>query len=311
MVEGNAGTTPPTNFIGTTDAQDLIFKANNVERLTIENGTGDVRLGDANSGTVKANKELVMREDGDQYGTSILRIRNRTGENGAIFETQPTDPAISLVDFIFKTSLDASTTIQRNLRFEARAVNARTGSPSFHLGGTLPDSPVLSLGDNYAVFSKPLYIGIINTPLGTPYPTPTALLHLAAGTAAANTAPLKFTAGTSLSTPENGAVEYDGTNYYVTSNATQYTLAKIITASQSINFASTAAQSSRDVNIPVSGAASGDPVVLGIPSTSNNPNSNYSAWVSAPNIVTVRFNNYSAAAIDPAVGIYRVSVLKY
>lgn len=54
---------------------------------------------------------------------------------------------------------------------------------------------------------------------------PTALLMLAAGAASANTAPLKFTSGTNLTTPENGAVEYDGTNYYVTSGGVRYTLA--------------------------------------------------------------------------------------
>jgi hypothetical protein len=37
-----------------------------------------------------------------------------------------------------------------------------------------------------------------------------ALLHLKAGTASANTAPLKFTKGTNLTTPEQGAVEFDG-----------------------------------------------------------------------------------------------------
>lgn len=46
--------------------------------------------------------------------------------------------------------------------------------------------------------------------------TPTARLHLPAGTAAASTAPLKLTAGTNLTTPENGAFEFDGTNLYFT-----------------------------------------------------------------------------------------------
>lgn len=44
----------------------------------------------------------------------------------------------------------------------------------------------------------------------------TARLHLPAGTATASTAPLKFTSGTNLTTPEAGAVEYDGTNWYGT-----------------------------------------------------------------------------------------------
>lgn len=53
-----------------------------------------------------------------------------------------------------------------------------------------------------------------NTGLGQT--TPTAVLHLKAGTATASTAPLKFTSGTVLTTPEAGTVEFDGTNYWVT-----------------------------------------------------------------------------------------------
>lgn len=48
--------------------------------------------------------------------------------------------------------------------------------------------------------------------------TPTAVLHLKAGTATANTAPLKMNSGTKLTTPEVGAVEYDANNFYYTKN---------------------------------------------------------------------------------------------
>jgi len=50
---------------------------------------------------------------------------------------------------------------------------------------------------------------------------PTAVLHLKAGTATASTAPLKFTAGTDLTTAEAGAFEYDGTNLHFTRTGTQ------------------------------------------------------------------------------------------
>ncbi len=109
-------------------------------------------------------------------------------------------------DFIFKTA-----TGERNLRLESRAANGRTGVHSFHIGGATagvkdPDNPTLSVGDNYSAFNKPLKIGN--------YSSPTALLHLAPGTASANSAPLKFTSGTLLTTTESGAIEYDGTVFY-------------------------------------------------------------------------------------------------
>ncbi len=49
--------------------------------------------------------------------------------------------------------------------------------------------------------------------IGIGVAAPSARLHLPAGTATASTAPLKFTSGTVLGTPEAGAVEYDGTNF--------------------------------------------------------------------------------------------------
>ncbi len=119
---------------------------------------GNVKIGSTTTGTIRATNELVLRQDGDVYGPSILRLRNRTGENGAIFET--TDGSITLIDFIFKNALH-----QRNIRFESRATYAKTGAPSFHLGGASPDNPTLSLGDNYAAFNKNVRIGDYTTPL--------------------------------------------------------------------------------------------------------------------------------------------------
>jgi len=45
---------------------------------------------------------------------------------------------------------------------------------------------------------------------------PSALLNLSAGTLTAGTAPLKFTAGVNLTAPEAGAMEWDGTNLFIT-----------------------------------------------------------------------------------------------
>ena len=309
-ITGNLGTNPSSNFIGTRDDNDIVFKVNNIERARIESTTGHVRMGDANSGTIKATKELVFREDGDEYGTSILRLRNRTTENGAIFETQPTNPLISLVDFIFKTSLNSSTTIQRNIRFEARASMAKTGSPSFHIGGVSPDAPTLSVGDSYSAFNSSVRIGSYSQ--GTvPIPPPTALLHLNGGTTVAGTAPLKFTAGTNLSSVEDGAVEYDGTNYFVSSGGTRYTLAKTLTTNPSLDFGSTNSGTYSDVTTTLSGAADGDALVLGVVNAAVAAGTDYKAWVSSANTVTVRFINNNGVTIDPPARNFRISIVKY
>lgn len=56
--------------------------------------------------------------------------------------------------------------------------------------------------------------------LGIGVTSASALLHLAAGTATASTAPMKFTAGTNLTTAETGAMEYNGTNLFFTRSGT-------------------------------------------------------------------------------------------
>lgn len=58
--------------------------------------------------------------------------------------------------------------------------------------------------------------------IGIGVSSPTAILHLKAGTA--GTAPLKLTSGTNLATPENGAIEYNGTHLYFTTGGTRYQL---------------------------------------------------------------------------------------
>jgi hypothetical protein len=119
---------------------------------------GNIKIGSTTTGTIRSTNELVLRQDGDVYGPSILRLRNRTAENGAIFET--TDATYTLVDFILKDAAN-----QGNIRFESRATQARTGVPSFHIGGANPDNPTLSLGYNYAAFNKNVRIGDYTTPL--------------------------------------------------------------------------------------------------------------------------------------------------
>lgn len=52
--------------------------------------------------------------------------------------------------------------------------------------------------------------------LGVGVTSPTAALHLKAGTSSVGTAPLKFNSGTLLATTEAGAIEYDGSHLYFT-----------------------------------------------------------------------------------------------
>lgn len=81
----------------------------------------------------------------------------------------------------------------------------QTGSGSF---GTYTTKMIILKGGNVGIGQN----------------TPTAYLHLKAGTATAGTAPIKLTAGTNLTTPENGTLEFDGTNLYFTTSGVRKTI---------------------------------------------------------------------------------------
>ena len=99
-------------------------------------------------------------------------------------------------------------------------VSLFSGNPANNATTTVPDSNAqisLNASNGNALF---------NGNIGAGTTAPTARLHIKAGTAAANTAPLKFTSGVLQTTPEAGAVEFDGTNlYYVDSGGARRTIA--------------------------------------------------------------------------------------
>jgi hypothetical protein len=101
--------------------------------------------------------------------------------------------------------------------------------------------------------------------------------------------------GTTYSTSDNGVIDMNG--LWINGSAT-------------LDFGNTSAQNSADLTITVTGAASGDVVSLGVPNGSVSANTCFTAWVSATDTVTVRFNNYSSGAVDPSSGTFKVKVFK-
>jgi len=173
-------------------------------------------------------------------------------------------------------------------------------------GGAQGQINLITEGTNRIFINESGQIGFGNNT------SPTAKIHPAAGTASANSAPFKFTSGVaSQTTKEAGAVNYDGSNITISDATYAYILTKTLTATATLDFTSTSAQNSSDLTITVTGATDGDVVNIGVPNGSTLTNSSYSAWVSAANTVTVRFNNYSSGSQDPASGTFRVSVIKY
>lgn len=88
-------------------------------------------------------------------------------------------------------------------------------------------------------------------------------------------------------------------------------LQKAISVVANLDFPSTAKNVASDLTVAAPGAAIGDVVSLGVPASAVMPNSCYTAWVSASDTVTIRFNNYSTANLNPPLGSFRVEVRKY
>lgn len=78
-----------------------------------------------------------------------------------------------------------------------------------------------------------------------------------------------------------------------------------------LDFPNTLAGTGSDLTVTVPGAVDGDVVLLGVPAACMLSDSCYTGWVSAPNTVTVRLDNYSAAPKDPPSGKFRVVVTRY
>lgn len=87
-------------------------------------------------------------------------------------------------------------------------------------GGTAASETLTLQSTAHATKGKitalPLTIDEANLRVGLGQTTPTAALHIKAGTATASTAPLKLTSGTLLTVPEAGAIEYLSGKYYLT-----------------------------------------------------------------------------------------------
>jgi hypothetical protein len=77
LILGNAGTTPATNFIGTTDAQDFVIRTNNVERARVESG-GRITVNYTPSG---GYEQFGVGTTGSN--AAILAFTNSTGSGAA------------------------------------------------------------------------------------------------------------------------------------------------------------------------------------------------------------------------------------
>lgn len=153
-------------------------------------------------------------------------------------------------------------------------------------------------------------IGMRLDAISTVHTDATARLHIGAGDA--STPGVILNSQASYTGTVNGSIWHNSTDnrLYSRLGGSNYQVGAVLTGSAALDFPSTAAQTSSDLTVTVTGAAAGDVVSIGPDNASVLANSAYTAWVSGINTVTIRFNNYSAAALDPLSGTFKVTVIK-
>ena len=268
----------------------------------------DITLPNNNAGNAIVGREIVIT---CTNLTNAVRVLPITAASDLIYlPSGSTTTALSFTriyqTFRFKSIATNVWVLQDNLDIQYKSTGSPEGSVTAPVGSIFQRTDG---GINTTFYIKQSGTG--NTGWAPAYTTGSPLT-LPAGTATASTAPLKFTSGTNLTTPEAGALEYDGTEFYGTSSTASRTIfARVLKGSATLDFTSTAAGGVTDLTITVTGAADGDVVSLSVPNASQTATGSFSAWVSATNTVTVR---YRIAALtgseDPASGTFKVTVTK-
>jgi hypothetical protein len=170
-----------------------------VGTTTITSGTsgriafnnGGVYGEDAGITYSSANKRLTL---GGTTATIPLIARNSTQATNFIV-TSNNSRNSGAIGF-FNDALTAAMRMSILYRTEFSVVDEDSGSPNVYFYPT----------NNRLLQPTAMYLNAV----------PSAYVHIGAGVATSGGAPLKLTAGTNLTTPENGAFEFDGSFLYFT-----------------------------------------------------------------------------------------------
>lgn len=182
----NTGIGMASGYLATTLANSIMIGYNTAN--TIQTGNFNLIIGNY-AGTTSSGVQTNLSNNtiiGDYAGKAMASNATNNlflGNSAGRYETASNK--------LFIDNLDRTT--------EALG---RTNSLIYGISNTTAASQILSIGGGGNV--------------GISTIAPTARLHLPAGSATANTSPLKFTSGTLLGTTEGGAIEYDGSHLYFT-----------------------------------------------------------------------------------------------
>ncbi len=206
-------------------------------RMVISNSTGNVGIG-ATAPTYKlevaptsgatAGQTVYIQDATATTGATKVVVKGGAGQSSTNLQewVSYAGNVIGAIDTNGRlfTNMDGG----NNYRFTLDAANG--GGPRLSLGTSSTPSSFFEVGawNNINNFDSKtrdlklfngggyLYLENDNGNVGIGVTVPTGKIHLAAGTTAASSAPLKFTSGTNMTAAEAGAVEWDGSRLYIT-----------------------------------------------------------------------------------------------
>ena len=194
QISGGSGafSSDATNFFFNTTSKQLNIAGNTSYGVTI-GGTGNGY--DASPAGAVTGAFAALRSNVDATGNVNLSINNLNTTGSANARISATTSAGGGDPFLQLSTAEVGYIIGVD----------NDGSDKLFMG----------LGSNPSSMTT-TNITLSGVAMGVMQTSPTAKLHLGAGTTGATTAPLKFTSGVNMTTPEAGAVEWDGTNLFIT-----------------------------------------------------------------------------------------------
>ncbi len=129
LLNGNAGTNPAVNFLGTTDAQPVVIRTNNTERMRVTE-TGNVGIGTTNLGIINTNAAHQFGLDPDDR---VLVISNSSGSTLNLENTLPLDAANvgQRLGAVIFSNTSGQSDAHRQLTGIASYITGTAGSPIY------------------------------------------------------------------------------------------------------------------------------------------------------------------------------------
>lgn len=310
---------------GTGGAQLTIYNTDfeasqtNWEGMQIKSGATSFDINSANGGTgtlrpitlgINGAKNLTLNTDGSFAQTGSLNsvfgmsITNTNTGAGAFTRTSVLNDAGNLSSMQITGSTFTNSGLFANNQ-ASFLTTAGVGS-ILHVAQNTNASEIFAIGGGATTNER---FRISNTGVGVSgIQAPTAKLHIAAGTTAASSAPIKIASGTLMTTPEAGAIEFTGSLFVSPTAGTRHRIFHGFIGTAALDFPAATATTVSELNVTMNGVALGDVIMLGVPNASMTATGMYFARVSAANTVTIRFS--PKAAEDPALGTFTITCIK-